>query len=102
MNNFKMTLKGVELSIEVEGYKASRPAPMCSNPDSPRYSDPGDGPEFDNYTVCVNEDIDITDLLSQQVLNEIEERIVEEGEQSCRDDLDDRMSERAEENRRGL
>jgi len=33
--------------VEIEGkYTPGRPAPACSNPDSPLYSDPGDPSEF--------------------------------------------------------
>jgi len=39
------------VQITVIGYCSSRPAPSCSNPSSPYYSDCGDDVEFDTYKV---------------------------------------------------
>jgi len=39
-----------DVCVEVEGFTPSRPAPSCSNHDSPVYSDSGDDPDFDMYT----------------------------------------------------
>lgn len=35
------------LHIEVTHYRPARPAPACSNPSDPAYSDPGDDVEFE-------------------------------------------------------
>jgi len=39
-----------DVHVEVEGFVPERPAPACSNPDDPRYSDSGDPAEWDKYT----------------------------------------------------
>jgi hypothetical protein len=38
-----------DILVQVSGYLPTRPAPPCSNPDSPAFSDCGDDPEFDEY-----------------------------------------------------
>jgi hypothetical protein len=89
---FNMSLRGVDVEVNVTNYSPSRPAPHCSNPDSPRYADSGDGADWDDFSVSV-ECIDITDLLSQKILDEVTDKIVEEGEQHARDIIDDRKAE---------
>ena len=48
---FYTVFRGYELKVKVRGYRPSRPAPACSNPDSPLYSDPGDDAEISDYDV---------------------------------------------------
>lgn len=52
--NFTMPIEfknmEAEIFIQVENFTPSRPAPICSNHDSPNYSDCGDDCEFDEYT----------------------------------------------------
>ena len=42
-----ITIKYHNIEAEVEITTPYRSAPACSNPDSPAFSDPGDGAEFD-------------------------------------------------------
>jgi len=97
--NFNYFLIDVDVEVVVDNYQPARPASHCSNPDDPRYSDPGDGPEFE-YKVILGtskKTIDITAYLPESVLKEIEEEIMEKGEEDARSDYEDMMSERAEE-----
>ena len=47
----------VKLIMTVSGYTHGTPPLACSNPDSPRFSDPGCPPEFDDvsFTIIVND-----------------------------------------------
>lgn len=42
-----------------------RPAPMCSNPSNPAYSDPGDDEEFNAYAVFTPNGEDITSVIDK-------------------------------------
>ena len=68
----------VELTVKVESYRPARPAPACSNPSDPRYSDPGDDAEFEDFRVYLMGN-DITDFLPVDILGYIEDRIYYEG-----------------------
>lgn len=49
-------LDNIEIKFEIDFYPG-RPAPACSNPDSPLFSDPGDGAEINDcemYLTCGN------------------------------------------------
>ena len=53
---------------EVEGdLTPERPAPVCSNHDSPAFSDPGEGADWDGPETCPNchEDFDLDDILDK-------------------------------------
>lgn len=54
----------VSLIVRVDHYIPARPAPVCFNPSSPAYSDPGDDEEID-FTLFIknekNELVEITD-----------------------------------------
>ena len=98
--NFEFRITDLEVSIEVDDYQPARPAPHCSNPDDPRYADPGDGPEWSELRVILStpkKRIDIAKYLPEDVLKEIEEEIIEKGEEDARSDYEDMMNERAEE-----
>ena len=43
----------VYLRVYLENFEPGRPAPACSNPDSPLFSDPGDDPEWDSMQVVL-------------------------------------------------
>ncbi len=78
-----------ELVVEV-AYSPGRPAPYCSNPDSPRFSDPGDPPslEIKNISIdgCYDQDgndvvpeISAADIeLENDELDDLFERVPEE------------------------
>ena len=79
--NFEFELTTDELGdlrIAVEDFYPGRPAPPCSNPDHPDYSDPGDDPEFfwDAYIAGTNKMIPIDDM---KLINLIEDIILDEG-----------------------
>jgi len=72
--------------VDVDGYRPGRPAPVCSNPSSPAYSDPGDNPEFDDYKLTVSIEghtIDITDKITEELDKKITEIIFQKGEEEC-------------------
>ena len=71
---------------ELEGeFTPSCPAPCCSNHDSPAFSDPGDGAEWDGPDHCsrCNKDVDI-------------EKVIEQAEESCSTDDDFGQPDRVE------
>jgi len=49
ITELKLNNGNFDILVQVTGFKPSRPAPPCSNPDSPAFSDCGDDPEFDDY-----------------------------------------------------
>lgn len=54
MINFEIELdNNFSLDIQVEGFKPARPAPACSNPDSPLYSDSGDCAEWEEMEIRI-------------------------------------------------
>jgi len=72
---YECTNCGEEISFE---FTPGRSAPVCSNHDSPAFSDPGDGPECDgpeNCSAC-GAGIDI-------------EKVIEQAEQYCADNQPD-------------
>lgn len=76
------------LKIDVEDFRPSRPAPPCSNPDSPRYSDCGDDAEWNNATASlVKDNGTIIPITEEQFLDYIFDdyviigRIIEKGEE---------------------
>ena len=76
--NFEFDYK--DLTVKVIGYNPGRQAPVCNNPSSPNFGDPGDDPEFEDFIVCVGDD-DITEYLSDKEIDNIVDRIFEEGEE---------------------
>ncbi len=64
----------VTVKAEIE---PGRPAPMCSNPDDPRFADPGDPLEIVRYQVFLNGN-DITSTLTCCQEDEIERQIMED------------------------
>ena len=43
-----------DVTLEITGYTPSRPAPACSNPSSPIFSDDGDPAEFEEIKAVLN------------------------------------------------
>ncbi|HLE57238.1 MAG TPA: hypothetical protein VJB15_09155 [Rhodothermia bacterium] len=92
-----------ELTLEVTAYVfPGRPAPACSNPDSPAFSDAGDPPEVDIQAVRVIERKGDTihdarpltqderlALLDNEDYCEIERRLIEEAIRHHEDAIDD-------------
>jgi len=70
---FDVTLK---LIIEVIHYTPARPAPPCSNPDSPAFSDPGDDFEMEFNLFLVSESGEKIEL--PKVLHYLYEELFEE------------------------
>jgi len=54
--NTEIDLTEVEVEVKVSSYTPYRPAPDCSNPDSPKFSDPGDDEDFDWELVFILRD----------------------------------------------
>lgn len=48
-----------DIIIEITHYKPGRPAPACSNPSSPAYSDPGDDVEVEFKMFLMDDDGEI-------------------------------------------
>jgi len=78
--NFHVTEGCLELNIQVEGFTPSRPAPPCSNPDDPRYSDDGDNAEWESVAVYLS-GVDISMLLPPSYISEHRDEIIERGEE---------------------
>jgi len=65
----------VKLIMTVHGYNHGTPAPACSNPDSPRFSDPGCPPEFDDvsFVIIVNDRaIELPDEIVDKIYDALE------------------------------
>jgi len=45
--NLEIDLPEIEVEVDVTHYTPYRPAPYCSNPDSPKFSDSGDDEELE-------------------------------------------------------
>jgi len=62
--NITYTCPHCQFELEYD-YTPERPAPCCSNHDSPAFSDPGEGAECDGPDVCTNcgEDIDMDKVM---------------------------------------
>lgn len=73
-------LDNIEIKFEIE-YYPGRPAPACSNPDSPLFSDPGDDAEIQDsemYLTCGNVSYKMSEscqLLADDIFNRNEEKI---------------------------
>lgn len=68
--------------VIVDGFTESRPAPACSNPSDPSYSDCGDDAEFDDFEIVIN-GVNLVDHLPQQIINNIIEEILVTGDEYC-------------------
>jgi hypothetical protein len=44
---FVLDFEDFKVVLNIENYQPAREAPICSNPDSPAYCDPGDSEEWD-------------------------------------------------------
>ena len=78
--NFKFDyIVDLPVTIEVEGFIPERPAPPCTNPSSPLYSDCGDPAEFSDFRVFFGNK-DITGIIPERIIEEIIEQIYIEGE----------------------
>lgn len=85
MRNFEFKqYVDIEMKIKVLGYKKSRPAPVCSNPSDPSFSDPGDDPGWlsvEFYIVIAGKEILITDQRLFEYLEDLLiDDIIQEGE----------------------
>ena len=75
-------MKTIKLSIDCTisaDYTPDRPAPFCQDHDNPHFSDTGDPAILDN--ICIElAGVDIYDYLSEDILDIIRDRIIEEAE----------------------
>ncbi len=78
--NFHVDEGCLELNIQVEGFTPSRPAPDCSIPDDPQYSDGGDDAEWDDVKVYLK-GVDITMLLPELYIEDMSDEIIERGKE---------------------
>lgn len=78
-----------DVQFEIEGdYTPGRPPTHCSNPDSPAFSDPGDGPEFEPTRIMIAGD-DCTALampLLDRFMPEWTSQVMEDAEASLPED----------------
>jgi hypothetical protein len=102
--NFEFTMSKsfpnaeVEIFIQVKDFTPERPAPACSNPSSPAYSDCGDSAEFGDYFVhmmIMTEQgkiffIPLPDDLFALLEEEIIEEIFKKGEENHQAELSER------------
>jgi hypothetical protein len=73
----KYTYVCPECGHENEGdFTPGRPAPVCSNPSSPAFSDPGDGAEWDGPENCdkCGEEIDMDKVIEKAEASIIDAR----------------------------
>jgi hypothetical protein len=78
----------VEIFVQVKNFTPERPAPACSNPSSPLYSDSGDSAEFEdliiNMIIVADQGkvffIPLTDDLFLFIQGEIIEEVFKRGE----------------------
>ena len=54
ITDIKYELPGGITRIEIRGFNPGRPAPVCSNPDSPLFSDMGDDADIDEIEIFCN------------------------------------------------
>ena len=67
-----------ELRFEITDFTPGRPAPACSNPSSPAYSDPGDPMEFDVAKIILtvnNVEIEVTGETREAILEAVDCRL---------------------------
>ena len=90
-----------ELFIQVRDFVPSRPAPACSNPDSPAFSDCGDDAEYDEFSIhmVIRHDkkvffLSLPDTLYAAIEDEVVYKIFCEGEQRYQKMLNDEYEER--------
>ena len=62
-------------TLELEGYVPSRPAPACSNPSSPLFSDPGDAADYERAEAVIivgNREIILTEDQAEAIYEALE------------------------------
>jgi hypothetical protein len=96
----------MDLKVEIMNFHPSRPAPACSDHDSPRFSDCGDDMEFDVHKIILiinDREIEIEGAAADAIYEVIEDRLnnkVENiGEMMIKDAYEDAMERRYEERR---
>ena len=93
-------------TVEVEGreidvvvhytFSPGRPAPPCSNPSDPRFSDPGDAEDVEVYEVRDYEGVDITDRLDDATMGYLDEQAGEAGREAMQDAREEYAEKRAD------
>ena len=74
-----------DIEVEVKGYVPPRPAPACSNPSSPLFSDSGDDAEYEKlsaWLILRGHKIKFTKALYEAFEDELWDTIQEEFEDS--------------------
>lgn len=113
--NFDTTLE-IRVHIRVQGFTPASPPTICGDPDSPLYSNPGDGSEYENFDiylrlpkvkrfdgklVVVDDYYKLTDNVANAICESLEyglyDEISDEGAHKFREMLDDKIIEREEE-----
>lgn len=91
-------IPGVEVEIEVLSYTPERPAPYCSNPDSPSYSDCGDDPEgeYRAFILIGTHYIEFSDDMYDEYDQEIFGMLEEHGNDYLEGQYQDAMEQQAE------
>lgn len=110
--NTEVTL---EVRIRVDCFTPGYPAPACSNPSSPAFSDPGDDPEYESAQVVVvqkysvyengervekERELEISPELQDLILEMCDEGVIEAGIQKIEKENQDYLVEKYEESRR--
>ena len=84
ISQIDFNVKGEELDVfpeirfEISNFSPGRPAPACSNPSSPAYSDPGDPMEFDVAKIILtvnNVEIEVTGETREAILEAVDCRL---------------------------
>lgn len=90
-----------ELRFEITDFNPGRPAPVCSNPSSPAFSDPGDPMEYniDRVILTVNgREIEITGEIKDAIIEAVDCRLENKVENIGEMAIEDRLLDIAIEN----
>jgi len=84
--DFEMEIT-IPVYIHLHNFMPSRPAPTCSNPDSPLYSDSGNGSEYEDISIGAYVDgkyIELPEELVEYISKKYNEEIDEKADENIR------------------
>lgn len=88
----------IPVKVVVKEFTPERPSPVCSNPSSPLYSDPGDPADWSDVEIILG-DVNIIDYLTDDVFEFIDGEIISCGDEEIEASQNDAMWERYESQR---
>lgn len=89
-----------ELRFEITDFTPGRPAPACSNPSSPRFSDPGDPMEYNTRIILTvnSKEIEITGEAYDAIMEAVDCRLDNKVENIAAMAVQEAMMERYDSN----